>query len=559
MRRVLLAILALTLGAAVLSSCGSTAPAEVQQYSPTRAPGLERLSSLEPHTYLSGPLLSPGGPFMKDRFGRTILLHGVNAVYKFAPYTLTVTPGQPNSLAAADAVRISSDGFNVVRLGIIWAGIEPGSGGPNQPKVCTPGAPGDPGMWNQKVADAYLSQVQRVVDELGQRHIYSLLDMHQDVWSSVFSGEGAPPWAVCTSGNPVVVYPGRWSDNYANPAVDASFSNFFDNAVVGGLQNEYQRSWRAVAEHFKSNPWVVGYDPINEPLGLRSKAGFRHRDYSTGLSCLYGGSDGETVEIGSTKAIVCPPGVPKQGLVELLLQADHTHLVFPEVDNATNHGKTLFVTSSKDLSRVVYNFHDYCPQRSGATGNPDNLQHCSDAELLQLIRQEQLRPLYASHFQPDGPAIMMTEFGATNDPALASRLALDASTVSLSWTWWSWRYYDDPTGSSAEALIGPSNTYSPVINSLTQTHVVAIAGSLLSSQFDEQTGNFTLVYAADTAIKAPTVVYVSPGAYPVGYCAYVRGAAIRSPPGAEYLTLDSQVNGSTVVLRLEPGRCVASL
>jgi endoglycosylceramidase len=304
---------------------------------------------------------------------------------------------------------------------------------------------------------------------------------------------------------------------------------------------------------------VAGYDPINEPLGLQSRDGTAHRDYSTGLSCLYGGSDGDTVEIGSTTALVCPPGVPKVGLVELLLGTDRTHLVFPEIDNATENGKTLFVTSSKDLSRVVYNFHDYCPQRSGATGNPENLQRCTDTELLQMIRQEQLRPLYASHFQPDGPAIMMTEFGATNDPALASRLALDASTVGLSWAWWSWRYYNDPTGSSAEALIGSNNVYSPVISSLVQTHVVAIAGSLLSSQFDEQTGNFTLVFAANTAIQAPSVVYVSPLAYPVGYCAYVRGASISSKPGAEYLTLDNQTNGAAVVVRLEPGRCVASL
>jgi len=513
---------------------------------------------MEKNTYLNGTLAAPGGPFMTDRFGRTVILQGVNAVYKIFPYTLTVVPGQPNSLDALDAARISEDGFNVVRVGIIWAGIEPGSGGPNQPKVCTPGPYQDPGMWNQTVADDYISQVEKVVNELGQHHVYALIDMHQDIWSSVFSGEGAPPWAVCTNGNPVVIYPGRWSANYANPAVDASFQNFFNNAVQGGLQNEYQRSWKAVATRFRHNPWVIGYDPINEPLGLQQRDGPSHRDYSVGLSCLYGGSDGETQEIGSSKTLVCPPTVPKVGLVELLLSADETHLVFPEIDNATENGRTLFVTTAKDLTRVVYNFHDYCPQRSGVTGNPVNLQSCSDSELLQLIKQEQLRPLYATHSQPNGPAIMMTEFGATDNVALAALLIMDASTVGLSWAWWSWRYYQDPTGSSAEAVINDQNQYSPVIVPLTQTHAIAVAGSLLSAQFGQLTGNFTLVYAANTSIKAPTVIYVSPTSYPVGYCVYVKGGTITSPPGAPYLTVDNVTNAATVVVRLEPGSCVGS-
>jgi endoglycosylceramidase len=514
---------------------------------------------MEENTYLSGPLSSAGGPFMTDRFGRTVILHGVNAVYKLAPYTLTVQPGQPNSLDAADAQRISEDGFNVVRVGVIWAGIEPGSGGPNQPKVCTRGPHKDPGMWNQKVADAYLQKVDAVVKELGRFHIYSLLDMHQDVWSSVFSGEGAPPWAVCTSGHPVVIYPGRWSNNYANPAVDASFSNFFTNAVQGGLQNEYQRSWVAVARHFRSSPWVVGYDPINEPLGLQFVLGHGHRHYSVGLSCLYGGSDGETQEIGSTHTLVCPPNVPKRGLIETLLETDTHHLVFPEIDNASDNGRTLYVTKAADLVRVVYNFHDYCPERSGVTGNPIDLQVCSDKELLTMAKQEQLRPLYDTPSQPGGPAIMMTEFGATSDQALASLLVSDASTLGLSWTWWAWRYYHDPTGSSAEGLINNRNVYSPVITPLTQTHVVAVAGDLLSAQSSQLIGSLTLVYSPTGTIHAPTTIYISPRSYPVGYCVYANGATITSKPGAQYLTLDNTTTDGTIVVRVEPGTCVASL
>jgi len=554
-------VIAVVLGASTLTSCSSTSD-QAQQYSATRSSGIESLAGMERNTYVNGPLSSKGGPFITDRFGRIVTLHGVNAVYKRAPYTLTVQPGRPNTLGTQDAARIAALGFNVVRLGVIWAGLEPGTGGPNQPAICTPGTPHDPGMWNQQTATAYLAQVQKVVDELGRHHIYSLIDMHQDIYSSVFSGEGAPAWAVCTSGNPVVVYPGRWSNNYSNPAVDASFQNFFNNSVVGGPQNENQRAWTAVATQLRSDPWVVGYDPMNEPLSLQASrldTGDKGRVYAIGLSCLYAGSGGDAQEIGTGDTLSCPKTVPSQGLIELLLSIDPNHLVFPEIDNATDHGKTLFVATSTDLTRVVYNFHDYCPQRSGVTGNPTSLESCSDTELVQMIRQEQLRPLYKNVTQPQGPAIMMTEFGATSDPTLADMLVLDASTLGLSWAWWSWRYYDDPTGSSAEAVISAENRYSPIVGALTHTHVVAVAGSLLTAQFGQATGDFTMVYVSNTSIAAPTTIFVTPTSPKIGYCAYVKGARITSKPGAAYLTIDNTSQGATVVVRIEPGHCVSSL
>ncbi len=543
----------------MLASGGSPADQpESQQYSPARTTGLAALSDLAANTYVNGALSSAGGPFMTDRFGRTIMLNGVNAVYKRAPYTLTVLPNQPNSLGPADAQRIASLGFNVVRLGVIWAGIEPGSGGPNQPRVCTPGPYKDPGMWNGAVAQRYIDQVAKVVTELGKRHIYSLIDMHQDVWSSDFSGEGAPSWATSTSGNPVVIYPGRWSNNYSNPAVDAAFSNFFNNSVVGGLQQNYQQAWQAVAARLASNPWVVGYDPINEPLALRHAIGASDRLYTTGLSCLYGGSGGNTVEIDTKQVLPCPSTVPKIGLISVLRNTDTNHLIFPEIDNASDRGRTLFVTPGKNLSRIVYNFHDYCPERSGKTGNPTSPERCSNTALIQLIKEAQLRPLFANKALPNGPAMMMTEFGATSDPTLADYLVLDAATIGLSWAWWAWRYYDDPTGSSAEALIDDSNQYSPVKPVLSQTHTVAVAGTLLSSQFAQITGNFSLVYQANTAIKAPTTIFVSPTTYQVGYCAYATGATVTSKPGSPYLTASNTTNGATVVIRIEPGKCVQS-
>ena len=38
-----------------------------------------------------GPLRAPGGPLLVDRFGRTVLLHGVDLVYKVPPYEVEVS------------------------------------------------------------------------------------------------------------------------------------------------------------------------------------------------------------------------------------------------------------------------------------------------------------------------------------------------------------------------------------------------------------------------------------------------------------------------------------
>jgi hypothetical protein len=154
---------------------------------------------------------------------------------------------------------------------------------------------------------------------------------------------------------------------------------------------------------------------------------------------------------------------------------------------------------------------------------------------------------------------MMTEFGATSDKALAQLLIQDAATVGLNWAWWSWRYYDDPTGSSSEALLStPQNVFCPVVNALTDTRTVAVDGSVLVAQSSPSTGMYSLVYVA--AGKGPTTIFVSPKVYQqTGYCTYVSGGKISSKTGSPYLTVASGATGETVTVRLEPGACVPGL
>jgi aryl-phospho-beta-D-glucosidase BglC (GH1 family) len=153
-----------------------------------RGSGVQYQCSSAPSSQTSAPgvpsfLTSPGGPYLYDANNRVVLLHGVNVVYKHSPYIAYPDPGKPWDLSASDAARMQSLGFNIIRLGIEWQALEPGSGGPNQPKVCTPGTPGDPHEFNRAVAEAYLRHVAATVHLLSRYGIYTLLDMHQDVYN----------------------------------------------------------------------------------------------------------------------------------------------------------------------------------------------------------------------------------------------------------------------------------------------------------------------------------------------------------------------------------------
>ena len=177
-----------------------------------------------------------------------MFLHGVDAVYKFAPYELYPDPGRPWNFSTPDASLMARLGFNVVRLGMTWSGLEPGRAPANDPAICDRGKPGNPGQFSQSVLKRYIAHLQTTVNLLARFHIYTILDMHQDVYNEMFEGEGEPNWAVCTDGVPSVDPPGRWSLAYATSAADIAFSHFWRNNVRGDLQGQYDRVWGDVAQ-----------------------------------------------------------------------------------------------------------------------------------------------------------------------------------------------------------------------------------------------------------------------------------------------------------------------
>jgi endoglycosylceramidase len=488
-----------------------------------------------------------------DGHGRVVVLHGVNVVYKHPPYEVYAAPGKPWNFSAKDASLMARLGFNVVRLGMTWSGLEPGTAPANDPAICAPGAPGTSGQFNQSVLNAYLARLARTVNLLGRYHIYTILDMHQDVYNQRFDGEGAPAWAVCTKGLASVDPPGRWSREYATAAAGMAFRNFWTNDVVGNLQGDYDRVWGAVARYFHANRWVAGYDPFNEPFSTTLVTlGDEHFDAQ--LECFYTGTAHMgTLLHGATTS--CPRNDPANGVIPGILAGDPNHLIFDEPDNYASRGLPTFI-GSMQFPNLVFNVHVYCGARSPLTGNPTDLTTCVDQEARSLVRRAGDRSEMASTAQRGGPAWFVSEFGATGSPELLNGFTAYADAEHVGWTYWSWRYFDDPTGSGSEALLQVDGKLRPTARVLARAYPEAIAGRPVTLTFDPVTARFRLSYRPANTHGWPTVIFVPTSIhYPRGYCARARGGAVTSARGSELLTVANARRARLVTVTVAPGRC----
>ncbi len=536
--------------ATALLGCGGPASAPTQAVRTARA---------DPAAGPVGPVTAPGGPFLEDRYGRVVLLHGADLAYKVAPYEVTVTGAGPNVLTTREVEAMAGLGFDVVRLGIIWKGLEPGHGAIDGASVCAPGMPrpSESSEFVPSTFDAYLQRLDGTIALLARYGIFSLLDMHQDVYSSAFAGEGAPDWAVCTDG--ASPQPQRnvpdWSVNLQGPGVIEAYTHFWDNDVVGNLQGAFDSVWSRVASHYRSNPWVLGYDPFNEPYGQDLPPRGTGASFDAMLQCFYmGRGDAGLDQAGHP--LSCPRDDPSVGLIPRVEAADPTHLVFYEPNYTVDSGPPNHI-GPMSAPRLVLNFHDYCFLHVPNGPEPPGFAStCGPLEQFVFTERSAERSRDSTSRQLGGPAWLLTEFGATTDASDVARIVTDADAHLVGWIYWQWLRYDDPTGSHSSGLWPPDPATAPVADALTQTYASAVAGTPEAATSDPSTGSYSLRYRATHAVVEPTVIVVprrAPG--PSGYCARVVGGRIVSSPGAFHLDVVNAPTADTVSVSVAPGHC----
>ena len=111
-----------------------------------------------------------------DTLGRTRVFHGTNAIVKGPPwYPDYKSFSNDISMAKEDFEIMQKMGNNVLRLGMMWPGVEPSQG---------------------EYDEEYLDHISNIVEMAASYGVYTLLDMHQDGLSEFMCGEGLPTWAV---------------------------------------------------------------------------------------------------------------------------------------------------------------------------------------------------------------------------------------------------------------------------------------------------------------------------------------------------------------------------
>lgn len=171
--------------------------------------------------------------WLRDSLDRAVILRGANFTsdLKRVPPTL--------SYVEADIDRWKPMGFSVARFLLTWEGLMPKEG---------------------EIDAAYIEQAVERVRWFTRRDIGVILDMHQDLFSSKFGGDGAPAWA-CVDEPFTPRQP--WQANYLEPAVRHSFTRFWKEEA---LQAKFIEAWKAVVTRFRNEPGIVGYEILNEPF-----------------------------------------------------------------------------------------------------------------------------------------------------------------------------------------------------------------------------------------------------------------------------------------------------
>lgn len=465
----------------------------------------------------AAPGSHPGhaGRWITDGRGRVLLLHGVNMVYKRSPYYPSVA-GFGND----DARFLASEGYDAVRVGIIYKAVEP-----------------QPGVYD----DAYLAQIAHTVRTLGRHGIWSLLDFHQDMYNERFQGEGWPDWAVQDDGLPAQPQAGFPGNYLAMPALERAFDHFWANSPGPGgvgLQDRYAAAWAHVAAYFRRTPWVLGYELLNEPWP-------------------------GTPWIGCANTEGCPLFDAKltefvQRAVAAIRSVDPRTLVWYE-PNAIFNG-----SADTQLGRIgdpeaVFAFHDYCLIAQGDSYPADACRISDDRVFANALKRS----------ASSGDGLAMTEFGATNNTQLLEDMVDRADANLVPWFYWAYCGCDDPTTSGpgdvqavvrdpSKAPKGP-NLEAFKLNVLSRPYPKAVAGTPLGIRFDPGSKRFTLRYstarvrARRRSRRAPTKVALPRRQYPKGYRAVVRGGSIRSRSGARTLRISSCRRAGKVRVVVKPG------
>ena len=392
--------------------------------------------------------------YISDEYGRQLILHGLN--------TASNSKGDVNRMPwiiESDVEREDKEfGFNFVRFLIFWDFVEP-----------------QRGVFNSD----YLDEVQKRVEWYTSRGMHVMLDMHQDLYSLKFGGDGAPNWAVKTDGNIDLDFgeDTPWWLANISPAVVKAWTNFWEYSKYKDLQDHYALMWKFVMERFENNPGVIGYDLMNEPW-----AGDLMKAFITGnferyqLTAFYNRLIPQLREVEPNKYFFyeSAPAPVTFGMPTNLQKLDPSiakdKLVFaPHCYPLGTHEGKPYDASNKKM------FKDWVRERKKDTKRFGNLSLlCGEFGLSPGVKDFD---------------VYLKDFGKAMDDNL-----------------WHWAYWSNDQGGWSP--LNGDRTPTAILPFLVRAYPKATAGRIQSFSYDYDTKIFTMDFVSDPNISMPTEIFI---------------------------------------------------
>lgn len=439
------------------------------------------------------PPLSSTGRWFTDAHGRVVLLRGFNEVAKSPPFYPAAFGFDDD-----DAAFLAAEGFNALRLGVDFRGLMP-----------QPGA----------IDDAYIEHLAETVDALSARGLFVILDFHQDGYAPLFNGNGLPDWMAISDGlpnPPEAVFPLYYIQN---PAMQRAFENFWANRPGPngiGLQDYFVQGLERVVARFADNEWVIGAELMNEPW-----------PGSVWEPCI-------AMDVGcpDLERTLLVPFYEKASAAARRL-APH-QLVFVEPFVLFNFGQGP-TTIPGAIPGTALSFHSYA---------------------LDVDSEVRVLGYAVAAAERDQVAAVVSEFGATIDPAILHRITTQMDAELLSWLDWA---YNESIIADASEPAGSDNLRSEAaFAALVRPYPLALAGTPTLMSFDPTTQRFELRYTTSRPGGGAypgellSVVSVPARQYPNGYTVSIDGATATSAPNAPLLTLRANQGAENVTIRVTP-------
>lgn len=427
-----------------------------------------------------------------------LIFHGVNVVYKVYPWMPRTNDNEYDhrtSLTEKDIQHLAAWGFNIVRLGIMWPGVRT-----NETYINT----------------TYIDEIEKLVNNLGRYGIYTLLDLHQDLISRYYCGEGAPdfliegvkkdhyfPWPIGKE------YSKEKGTNYPNLTECLSVTNFGEHYFTYQVNNAFEELynpnsalykeinlfWEKVSQRFCNNSNVIGYDLINEPIaGHLFKQPF-----------AFIGQTG-----WSTEKYLQPL---YESLHKTIRRFDNEHLIFfePPVNALLlTSGFTQAPGGADDAGKQVFSYHIYCGFVTGS-GCPLSHTLCEYFEsAMMYCKTSEMKALKVGG--------LITEFGALcdDDSCIVElhRFQRKAEEAKQGWIYWQFKHYEDLTTANRDESQGfyykSAKLQTKKVIALTRPYARVIAGKIKEMRFIEDTKVYKLSYEYSDAVNTSiSEVYIS--------------------------------------------------